>query len=133
MSNARERCRSPPGTCHLRGMRPAFTLVELLVAIVVATIGLLALAATAGIVASHVGDGARLTGAAHLARSVLDSLRASDCAAVTSGRVTRVGLSAEWSVTRDSGAAVVDLRVGSELRRGTKSEVYQAFVPCAGD
>jgi len=114
-------------------MRPAFTLVELLVAIVVATIGLLALAATAGLVASHVGDGARLTGGAHLARSVLDSLRASDCAAVTGGRVTRVGVSADWTATRDSAATVVDLRVGSELRRGVKRDVYRALVPCVRD
>jgi prepilin-type N-terminal cleavage/methylation domain-containing protein len=114
-------------------MRPAFTLVELLVAIAVLTVGLLALAATAGIVASHVGDGARLTDSAHLTRSILDSLATSDCAAVAGGRIARAGVSAEWTVTRDSTAAVIDLQVGSELRRGTKRDAYRALVPCGRD
>ena len=74
-------------------MRPAFTLVELLVAIVILAVGVLALAATAGLVAAHIGDGARLTGAAHVARTVLDSLGGRDCAAITTGASSRDGIS----------------------------------------
>ena len=112
-------------------MRPAFTLVELLVAIAVFTIGVLALAAAAGLVAAHVGDGARLTSSSHVARSILDSLAARDCIAVVGGSVSRSGLSAEWTVTRDSAAARVELVVGSALRRGSRRDTYRLIVPCA--
>jgi prepilin-type N-terminal cleavage/methylation domain-containing protein len=111
-------------------MRSGFTLVELLVAIMVLTIGLLALAATAGIVASYVGDGGRLTGAAHAARTVLDSLAARGCASLTSGSSSRGTIVVTWTVVADTATATVDLAVGSALRRGRRSDTYQAVVPC---
>lgn len=111
-------------------MRPAFTLVELLVAIVIFTIGLLALAATSGLVAAHVGDGGRLTAAAHAARTALDSLGAQPCTALVSGSATRDGIAIEWVVSRDSSAAEVALTVGSILRRGSRRDTYQLIVPC---
>src|SRR6185369_16309620 len=129
MVRASERCRLPCATRHLVVMRPAFTLVELLVAIAVFTIGVLALAGTAGLVAAHVGDGARLTGSAHLARSILDSLGINSCGAINAGSVTRDGITAEWSVTRDTSAAHIELSVASSLRRGTRRDVYRLLVP----
>ena len=111
-------------------MRHAFTLVELLVAIVVFTIGLLALAATAGIVAAHVGDGGRLTASAHLARTLLDSLGARDCDAVVAGALLRPSATAQWTATRDSAFTRVELTVGSSQRRGTRRDTYQLLVPC---
>jgi hypothetical protein len=113
-------------------MRPAFSLVELLVAIVVFTIGVLTLAATAGLVAAHVGDGGRLTNSAHLARTVLDSLRTLPCASVRAGVASRGNLSAEWTVTRDSLSATVELTVASGLRRGTTRHTYSGIVACGG-
>ncbi|HUQ83919.1 MAG TPA: prepilin-type N-terminal cleavage/methylation domain-containing protein [Gemmatimonadaceae bacterium] len=111
-------------------MRSGFTLVELVVAIVILTIGLLALAATAGIVASHVGDGGRLTGAAHAARSVIDSLAGQPCARLTSGSSAPGGVVVSWAVSTDSSAATVNLTVGSRLRRGRRRDTFQAVVPC---
>jgi prepilin-type N-terminal cleavage/methylation domain-containing protein len=111
-------------------MRPAFTLIELLVAIAVLTIGVLALAATAGMVASHVGDGGQLTSAAHAARSILDSLGGEDCAALTNGSTTRGRAAVQWTVTRDSAAARIQLTTGTDVRRGTRRDDYRALVPC---
>jgi prepilin-type N-terminal cleavage/methylation domain-containing protein len=112
------------------GMRPAFTIVELLVAIVVFTIGVVALAATSGLVAAGVGDGGRLTAAAHAARTVLDSLGATSCGRVVSGSAAREGLTIQWSATRDSTAAHVELSVGTALRRGSARDAYRLVVPC---
>jgi len=112
-------------------MRPAFTVVELLVALVVLTIGLLALAGTAGLVAAHVGDGGRLSASAHVARSILDSLATTRCDAVTSASTTRDATVAAWSVARDSAAARVDLAVRSSLRRGARQDSFQLVVFCA--
>jgi hypothetical protein len=105
-------------------------LVELLVAIAVLTIGVLALAATAGMVASHVGDGGQLTNAAHTARSILDSLGGQDCAGLTSGSTTRGRTTLQWTVTRDSAAARIQLSAGTDVRRGTRRDDYRALVPC---
>lgn len=112
-------------------MRPAFTLVELLVAIVVLTVGVLALAATAGLVASHVGDGARLTAAAHAARSVLDSLGAETCPNLVSAGASRDGVALHWTVERDSLASRITLSAASSLRRRARLDRYQEVVPCA--
>jgi prepilin-type N-terminal cleavage/methylation domain-containing protein len=114
-------------------MRPAFTIIELLIAIVVFTIGLLGLAATAGTVAGHVGDSARLTGSAHLARSILDSLGTLRCDAIAAGAESNGRLAAQWTVRRDSLSAQVDLVVGSELRRGRRRDPYALVVPCKRD
>ena len=111
-------------------MRPAFTIVELLVAIVVFTIGLVALAATSGLVAAHVGDGGRLTAAAHAARTVLDSLAARGCDAVVGGSANRDGVAVEWAVSRDSSAAQVELTVAAPLHRGGRRDAYSLVVPC---
>ena len=111
-------------------MRTAFTIVELLVAIVVLTIGVLALAATAGLVATHVGDGGRLTSAAHAARSVIDSLISVPCDRIVSGMAVRGTVPAEWTVTRDSLAVAIEVGVGVELRRGSAREMYRAAKPC---
>jgi len=114
----------------LWAMRPAVTIVEMLVAIVVSTIGLIALAATSGLVAAHVGDGGRLTAAAHAARSVLDSLGAQRCDAIVAGSAARDGIALEWTVSRDSSAAQVELIAGTILRRGARRDVYNLAVPC---
>jgi hypothetical protein len=112
-------------------MRTGLTIVELLIAIVILTVGVLALAATAGLVSAHVGDGGRLTGAAHAARSTLDSLRGVPCASLTSGSAARGVLTLDWSVTRDTLAADVAVTVGSSLRRRARSDAFRATVPCA--
>ena len=110
-------------------MRYGFTIIELLVAIVILTVGLLALAGTAGLVASHVGDGGRLTSAAQAARSIIDSLATRDCATIASGTSTR-GVSVSWTASRDSSAVTIDVAVGSRLRHGSRRDAYQAIVPC---
>jgi type IV pilus assembly protein PilV len=112
-------------------MRYGFTIVELLVAIVILTIGMLALAGTAGLVATHVADGRQLTSAAHEARSVIDSLGTLGCERVVSGSSTRSGIVVAWTVSRDSAAAIIDIGVGLPLRRRQRRDAYQAVVPCA--
>ena len=111
-------------------MRPAFTIIELLVAIVVLTAGVLALAATAGLVASQVGEGGQLTSSAHLTRSILDSLTTTPCSRLTTGVVARARTTVQWTIVPDSSAARIDLTVGSTLRRGARRDTYRGLVPC---
>jgi prepilin-type N-terminal cleavage/methylation domain-containing protein len=112
-------------------MRHGFTLVELLVAIVVFTIGALALAGTAGLVAMHVGDGGRLTTTAHIGRSVLDSLRSLSCERAQSGSSSRGTVTATWIVSRDARTATIDLTIASPLQRRMARTTYSAVIQCA--
>ena len=112
-------------------MRHGFTIIELLVAIVILTIGMLALAGTAGLVASHVGDGGQLTSAAHTARTIIDSLATDDCTRLTSGSARRGRITVAWTVARDSVAATIDVATGSPLRRSQRRDAYRVVVPCA--
>ena len=118
------------GITILVPMRVAFTIVELLVAIVVLSIGVLALAATAGLVASHLGDGERLTAAAHAARSGLASLSTRPCNVLVSGDATRAGTVVRWRVDRDSVMARIEVTTVASLRRREDRRTYEALVPC---
>jgi prepilin-type N-terminal cleavage/methylation domain-containing protein len=60
--------------------RTGFTLVEVLVAVVVLTVGLLAVAGAAGHYARTLGTAAGLATAAHAARAELEDRRAQPCA-----------------------------------------------------
>ena len=112
-------------------MRHGFTLVELLVAIVVFTIGALALAGTAGLVAMHVGDGGRLTITAHIARSVLDSLRSQSCDRARSGSSSRGSVVTTWAVSRNARTATIDLTINAPLQRRVARTTYAAVIECA--
>jgi prepilin-type N-terminal cleavage/methylation domain-containing protein len=114
-------------------MRSAFTLVEMLVAIAVLSVGVLALAATAGLVAAHAGDGARLTDAAHAARSVTDSLATRPCSTIVSGASRNDGRTIQWTARRDSLGVQVDVSVRAALRRSTQQLGYRALIPCPGE
>jgi len=111
-------------------MRPGFTLIEMLVAVVVFSVGVLALAATAALVAGHIGDGGRLTSSAHAARSTLDSLASRPCDDLASGSFSRASADVRWRVARDSAAASVELSVMTPLRGRQVQRDYQALVPC---
>ena len=111
-------------------MRPGFTLVEMLVAVVVFSVGVLALAATAALVAGHIGDGGRLTSGAHAARSTLDSLASRPCDELASGAASSASADVRWEVARDSATASVELSVVTPLRRRQLQRDYQVLVPC---
>ena len=112
-------------------MRPGFTLVEMLVAVVVFSVGVLALAATAALVAGHIGDGGRLTSSAHAARSTLDSLASRPCHELASGSTARASADVRWRITRDSAAASVELSVVTPLRGRQLHRDYHSLVPGA--
>jgi len=61
--------------------REGFTLVELLVAIVILSVGVLGLASTAAVVTRQIGGGAQQTRAAAVAQTRFEELRSMPCAA----------------------------------------------------
>jgi prepilin-type N-terminal cleavage/methylation domain-containing protein len=116
-----------------RTRRPAFTLLEVLVALVLLGVGILGISASAALVSRMVGDGSRLTLAATVATARLEQLRAMPCANATSGTSTTRGVEERWSVAPMGATAPrsleVQLSVTYRLRtsRGPRASRTQAF------
>ena len=82
-----------------------FTLVEVLIALVVLSVGVLALGASAGAAARLLGQGRRSTQAGQLALARIEALRAAapGCAGLVGGTARHSGNLSEWWTVSGSG------------------------------
>ena len=112
-------------------MRQAFTLAEVLVAILVFAIGILGLASSGAFIAVQAGDARAITDGAVLAGRVLDSLRSIPCASVASGQVTHSPATVRWTASPASRTIAVDASLELTGRRGTRHQWFiTALLPC---
>jgi Tfp pilus assembly protein PilV len=109
-----------------------FTIVEVLIAMLVLTVGLLGLASTAGYVTRMVGQGNRFTEAATLANREFEILRAGGCSAMTNGSRTSGQFSVSWTVTSVSSgkANQIQVTVTSPTGSGTRTDTFTSTVLC---
>jgi len=109
-----------------------FTIVEVVVAMVILSIGLLGLAMSAAAVTRMVGQGQRFTRTSGYANQRFEILRAQTCAAMTGGSATQGKYSESWTVTSVSGGRgrQVTVTVVSPTGRGTRSDVFTTTIPC---
>jgi type II secretion system protein I len=113
------------------GSRAGFTLVELLVAMMVFAVGMLALAATAGSVTRMMGGARRQTIASTVAQSRLERIRSSPCAALTSGSDTVRGVISRWTIsTIPRGVNVTETVIFPTSRGGTRTKTYNTSLSC---
>ena len=115
---------------------PAFTLLEVLVALVILGVGILGLSANAALVSRLVGDGSRLTLAATVATARFELLRSMPCATATSGSARTRGIEHRWSVETTSASTLeVEVSVTYPLRSGgahsSRTQRFRGAVPCA--
>jgi len=109
-----------------------FTIIEVLIAIIMLTIGVLALASSSGAVTRMMYFAQRRTDASALAQSVLDSLRyranntTPKCTALTNGGPTATGIAKPgFTATATIGSPSTDTRsvlVVVNYRVGTKAK-----------
>ena len=107
-----------------------FTLIEIMISLAVTGIGLLALASTSGFVVMQVGGGAQRMLAAALVQSVFDSIAATPCAVIVSGRDSSASGAIAWTVSDTAGAKLVQQVVAFPTRRGMRSERYVSMIAC---
>jgi prepilin-type N-terminal cleavage/methylation domain-containing protein len=120
--------RSRPRRHHARR---GFTLIEMIIAIIVMSIGIMGLAGTATYVATQMGGGAAQTVAAAMASRVSDSLSARRCSAVVSGSQTRRGVTMSWVVADSTRTKWVTSQVQYKPKRGaTKTLNYVTVIQC---
>ena len=127
------RPRRARGTARRGVRRKGFTLVELVVAILVLTVGILGLASTAAVVTRQMGSAAQQTIAAQTAQSRFEKLRSHyTCAGLSSGNATAAKNVREWwTVTNGTGVVTIRDSVVYRVRGQLKFQVYQSMLPCA--
>ena len=114
-----------------RRARRGLTLIEMIIAIMVMSIGIMGLAGTASYVATQMGGGNAQTIAAGLATKVSDSLSARRCAALVDGSQTSRGVRVAWTVADSSRTRWVTQTVQYKPKRGpSKTLSYMVVIQC---
>jgi Tfp pilus assembly protein PilV len=114
-----------------RRPRTGFTLLEVLVAVVLVDVGLLALVAGCAVLVRALGDTRARTEAAHAADNRLARLGAVACGSATGGSAAAPHLNESWTVhTGPSGIRELRDSVSFVLRSGPSFIVLRTRVPC---
>lgn len=113
---------------HERG----FTIVEVVVAVLVLTVGLLGLASTAAVVTRMIAQGDRYTEASTLANRQLEVLRSQGCSSLADGSTTVGRFQVSWRVTSVSGGRgrQVTITVVSPTGRGSRTDTFSNTILC---
>jgi prepilin-type N-terminal cleavage/methylation domain-containing protein len=113
-------------------MTAGYTLVEILVALLIFTVGALALAASSARVAQALAMNAIRERAGRVASSRIEVIK-SQCGIAASGRETVQQIESAWAVARtDSLRISVTESVSYFLPRGSRTETYRVTVWCPG-
>jgi prepilin-type N-terminal cleavage/methylation domain-containing protein len=114
-----------------------FTLVEVLVAVVVLGVGVVALVGSAGMSSRMIGRGKSETHAAQTASHKLDSLRVRAyettprCTALTSGGPeTANHITSSWNVVSTGNERTITVTVSYRKARGIMTETLTTFLKC---
>ncbi len=107
-----------------------FSLIELIVAILILTVGILGLAATAGQVTKMVGWGGRYGASAVVAGGQLEQLRATPCVSLANGTATKGIYSLSWTITASGTLRTMTLTVTYPNGRTTRNDVYETYRSC---
>jgi prepilin-type N-terminal cleavage/methylation domain-containing protein len=108
-----------------------FTIVEMLIAVMIFSVGLLALAGTASVIMTSLTSTQSRTIATSVAESRFERLGAVSCASrpLSGSAVTR-GIQEAWSVDRLARADDVTVAVTFLSSRRAKTETFRSFLPC---
>ena len=110
--------------------RKGFSLIELMVAILILTVGLLGLAATSAVATQMIGAGGRHTLAASVAQSRFEMLRRGSCATLSGGSISTRGVSETWQIDSVRASAFITATVTYHTRRGPRTQVFRTVRPC---
>ena len=109
-----------------------FTIVEILVAVMILSVGLMGLVTTAGLVTRMIGQGHRSTEASALGSERIEVLRAQGCPAAGGGTETRGAYTVTWRVVAlpaPKGRGIT-VSVRSPTTRGTRNDTFETVHFC---
>lgn len=107
-----------------------YTLVEVLIAIMVFTIGALGLAATSASIARQMGLNADRSAAGAMALNRAERFQASDCDGNPAGTDESRGVRSEWSVTKGVKSAELDHRITRRSSASDRVDRFRSGVLC---
>ena len=110
--------------------RRGFTLVELVVTIVVLTVGLLAMAANSAVIGRQMRGARVMAEAASIAQARFETLRASRCTTLAAGNATNGEVREVWTVTNATRSVEVTDTVKYFTRYGQQAYAYRTSIPC---
>lgn len=124
-------------TAARRRDRRGFTLVELMVAMMLLSVGMLALASSSAVVIRQMSEGGTMSVASAVAQTRIEKLRTtlSSCstaspAASSTGTATTRGVAESWTVTPMTRSAQLSVTVTYYTKRGNRSQTYLSMTPC---
>jgi type IV pilus modification protein PilV len=110
--------------------RRGFTLAELLVALMVFSVGALALAATSANVIRMMTASKNRTQAADVAQARFERMRSQPCSMHTTDSTTTRGVAESWQTVSLSRADDVTVRVRFYASGALQTRLYRTFLPC---
>lgn len=114
--------------------RRGVTLVELIVAMTILSIGLLAIVGTSSGIARGLGESRGDNVAAIVAQSRMETVAGMTCTGLTlptSGTTTTRGVTEKWSIANGgNNTLLVTDSVTWTTRRGTRNQVFVTLLPC---
>jgi prepilin-type N-terminal cleavage/methylation domain len=123
---------------HAEHGSSGFTIIEILVAVLVLGVGLIALTGSSAAVTRMLGASRRTSFAAQAAERRLEQLRltarssASGCLALASGTQSYAqGMTERWEVVSGPGAVLVRVVTTWPVRRGASTDTVATAIACA--
>lgn len=110
--------------------RRGFTLAELLVALMVFSVGALAMVATSANVMTLITSSKNRAVAAAVAASRFERMRSQPCSAHRTDSASTRGVNEAWSVVKLAKADDVTVRVSFVANHRTQSRIYRSFLVC---
>jgi type II secretion system protein I len=107
-----------------------YTILELLVAIMIFSIGLLAMAGTASLIMATLTGSRTRSVAAAVAESRFDRLRSQSCAAHASGSAVTRGVREDWSVQPLARADDVTVVITMNTHHRTRTQAFRSYIQC---
>ena len=113
-----------------------FTLIEILIAVVILSVGVLGMVGSAGLASRMIGQGKRNTQAALVAMQRMETIRQSAlstnprCTALASGTATTSGVTETWTITGASRSRRVRVIVTYPTNRGVATDTVNSVVSC---
>jgi prepilin-type N-terminal cleavage/methylation domain-containing protein len=111
--------------------RRGFSLVEVMIAIVILTTGVLALAASSAAGTRLIVQGGSLGRSAALAEGRIEILRSTACTSLTSGTATEGAFTVGWTVGTTGNLRAVVVTVTYPTGRGTRTDTFTSAISCA--
>ncbi len=108
-----------------------FSLIEVMVAMVILSVGVIGLAASATAITRMTGEGGRSGGAAAVASTRFEQLRATACASLANGTATSGKYSESWTVSSSGQLVTVTETVTYVGSRVSRSAVFTTYISCA--